>query len=84
MPSDSEVPALAAVAAYFPGVAAGPCLGAEASTVGAAIALKGPGVAVGVAEGDERAPRLNVNVAGLHTVLDEFSPRGLDIGNDAS
>jgi hypothetical protein len=27
-----------------------------------------------IAEGDERAPRLNVNVAGLRAVLDEFSP----------
>ena len=45
--------------------------------------LKGPGVAVGVAEGDQGAPKLNVDVAGPHTVLDEFSPRGLDMGNDA-
>ena len=45
--------------------------------------LKRPGVAVGVAEGDERAVSLNVNVAGLHAVLDEFSPRGLDVGKDA-
>ena len=45
--------------------------------------LKRPGVAVGVAEGDERAVRLNVNVAGLHAVLDEVSPQGLDAGKDA-
>jgi hypothetical protein len=45
--------------------------------------LKRPGVAVGVAEGDERAVRLNVNVAGLHAVLGAVSPRGLDAGKDA-
>jgi hypothetical protein len=37
--------------------------------------LKRPGVAVGVAEGDERAVKLNVNVAGLRAVLDKVSPR---------
>src|SRR6185312_5023620 len=44
--------------------------------------LERPGVAVGVAEGDERAPRLNVNVAGLHAVRKELLAGGLDIRHD--
>jgi hypothetical protein len=45
--------------------------------------LQRPGIAVGVAEGDERAPRLNVNIAGLHAMRNEFPAGGLDIGDDA-
>src|SRR5439155_356243 len=34
--------------------------------------LQGPGVTVRVAEGHERAPRLDIDVAGRHTPLDEL------------
>src|SRR5215831_1961797 len=44
--------------------------------------LERPGVAVGVAEGDERAPGLNVDVAGLHPMLEQVPPGGLDIRDD--
>jgi hypothetical protein len=44
--------------------------------------LQRPGVAVRVAERDERAPRLNVNVAGVYAALDELPPGGLDIRNN--
>src|SRR5215471_14605230 len=44
--------------------------------------LERPGVAVGVAEGDERAPGLNVDVAGLHAMLEQVPPGGLDIRDD--
>src|SRR5579862_6899449 len=45
--------------------------------------LQGPGVAVGVAEGDERAPRLLVDVAGLHAVREELLPGRLGVGHHA-
>jgi len=44
--------------------------------------LERPGVAVRVAEGNERAPRLNVHVTGLHTAFGQFPPRRLDIRHD--
>ena len=44
--------------------------------------LERPRVAVGVAEGNERAPRLNVNLTGLHAVCDQFPARRLDIRHD--
>jgi hypothetical protein len=44
--------------------------------------LERPRVAVRVAEGNERAPRLNVHVTGLHTAFDKFPPRRLDIRHD--
>jgi hypothetical protein len=46
--------------------------------------LKRPDAAVGIAEGDERAPRLHVEVAGLHAVRDELLPGGLHIGHHVS
>ena len=36
-----------------------------------------------VAEGCERAPRLDVDVAGIHAAGEEFSPGGLGVGNHA-
>jgi hypothetical protein len=44
--------------------------------------LERPRVAVRVAEGNKRAPRLNVHVTGLHTAFDKFPPRRLDIRHD--
>src|SRR5580700_6385082 len=44
--------------------------------------LESPRVSVRVAEGNERAPRLNVHVTGLHTPFDQFPPRRLDIRHD--
>jgi len=44
--------------------------------------LESPRVSVRVAEGNERAPRLNVHVTGLHTAFDQFPPRRLDIRHD--
>jgi len=44
--------------------------------------LERPRVAVRVAEGNERAPRLNVHVTGLHTAFDKFPPCRLDIRHD--
>src|SRR5579859_91797 len=45
--------------------------------------LERPHVAVGVAEGDERAPRLHVDVAGLNAVREELLPGGLGVGHHA-
>ena len=44
--------------------------------------LQRPGVAVRVAEGDKRAPRICLHVAGWHAARDELLPGGLDIGDD--
>src|SRR6266566_4025187 len=44
--------------------------------------LERPGVAVRVAEGYERAPRLIVDVAGLHAMREQILPGGLDIRDD--
>ena len=44
--------------------------------------LQRPGVTVRVAEEDERAPRLDVDVAGLHTARDQLLPCGRGIGHD--
>ena len=79
VPSGSEVPAVAP--SSRPSQLAR--VWAAESFYGRAAIAEAPGCCRRVAEGDERAPRLNVNVAGLHAVLGEFSPRGLDIGNDA-
>jgi hypothetical protein len=45
--------------------------------------LQGPGVAVGVAERDERAPRLHIDVAGLNTLGEELLAGGLGVGHHA-
>jgi hypothetical protein len=45
--------------------------------------LQRPSIAIGVAEGHERAPRLDVDLADLHTACQEFAPGGLDIGHHA-
>src|SRR4029077_16515235 len=44
--------------------------------------LERPGVAVGVAEGDERAPRLNANVAGRPAVREGLLAGALDVRHD--
>jgi hypothetical protein len=44
--------------------------------------LQGPSVAVWVAEGHKRAPRLNIDLAGGHTTTDELSSSRLDILHD--
>jgi hypothetical protein len=43
--------------------------------------LQRPGIAVGVAEGDEGAPRLDVNVAGLDAMSEELLASGLHVGD---
>jgi hypothetical protein len=80
VPSGSEVPALAA---YFPAVAAGPFLGRRELLRSEQQLLKRPGVAVGSLKvRNEALGRTSASLA-LHAVLDEFSPRGLDIDDDA-
>lgn len=44
--------------------------------------LERPAVAVRVAERDERPPRLDVHVAGVHSPSDQLAPGGLGVGND--
>jgi hypothetical protein len=44
--------------------------------------LQGPGITVWIAEGDEGAPGLHVDLADPHTASDEFSPGYLDIVDD--
>src|SRR3712207_8973733 len=44
--------------------------------------FRSPEIAVGVGEGDEGAPRLDVDVADLHAAVEQLAARGLDVVDD--